>query len=115
MFSLTCLQLSDMGSLLGGELLLHFSELSQEAILLFFYFSTMAFLLRRQLFSVRPVLTLLFFSLLIQVLSVLPLNFLALAEPVVLFSIVSVTEFSKFLVLLIDLLMVSSFLFVLLV
>ena len=58
MVSLSCLQLSDMGSLLGSKLLLHFSKLSQEAILLFFDLSTMTFLLGGQLISVGPVLTL---------------------------------------------------------
>ena len=56
MLSLGCLHLGDMGSLVGSELLLHFSKLSQEAILLFFDLSTMTLLLRGKIIPVLPVL-----------------------------------------------------------
>ena len=112
MLSLSCLHLSDMGSLVGSELLLHFSKLSQEAILLFFDLSTMTLLLRGKIIPVLPVLAFQLSDLSSQVVSILSFNLLTIAEPIVLLSCVSVTEFSKFLVLLIDLLVVSSFLFV---
>ena len=72
----------------------------------------MTLLLRNEFIPVGSVKTLEFFSLCLHILSVLSLHLFSLAEPVVFLPGVPVTEFSIFLILLIDLLMVSGFLLV---
>ena len=78
MLSLSCLHLSNMGSLVGSELLLHFSKLSQKAILLFFDLSAMTLLLRGEIIPVLPVLAFQFPDLSIQVVSILSFNLLTI-------------------------------------
>ena len=72
----------------------------------------MTLLLRSKFIPVGSVKTLKFFSLCTHVLSVLSLHLFSLAEPIVFLPGVPITEFSIFLILLIDLLMVSGFLLV---